>query len=194
MQIAFMITCIYRISLMLSLFVSFICKAQDSALSRYYNNLAVPLMRENPDQALPYLDSAIAADETNFTSYSNRANIWSSKGLYLNAIIDLKKGLKAKPALAEGHVFLGLLYDKTKQPTQAKRSYERALELFNDRLNNGVSTSANELNLAVVKILLEMPEGKEALNRWIKAHPDDINVALFKNFSKEIYVKNLFPK
>lgn len=140
-------------------FLLFSCKSQSQGekteKARALNNQAVQALQTNPDQALAYLDSAIALDSTTPASYLNKVTIWCSKGEYNKAIEDSKKALVIQPKLAEARMFLAMLYDRTNQPELAKREYESAAQTFTERLEKGSSNEqADKLNQAVTLICL----------------------------------------
>jgi tetratricopeptide (TPR) repeat protein len=157
------------------------------------NNQAVKIMSENPDSALILLDRAIEIDKNDYLFYSNKANIFLARKDYAKAISSLEKAVDVNPDLAEGSLFLGILYDKTDQTEKAKKLYERAISIFDNRLKKHEKYElSNRMNRAVTLILLgQINQGKKELEKLLTENPENTVLQYLQNFDKEKYFNEI---
>jgi tetratricopeptide (TPR) repeat protein len=179
-------------------FLLFSCKSHSqkdkSEAAKVLNTKAVQAIRTSPEQALVYLDSAIALDGTKPTYYLNRVSLLCSKGDYQKAIDDSKRAVEIQPDLAEARMLLAMLYDRTNHPELAKQQYEIALKTFTERLEKGSKNGqADKLNQAVALICLDRKEGNDKLQHLIDSRPNDPMLTSLINFNKQKYIHTLFP-
>jgi Tfp pilus assembly protein PilF len=176
------------------------CTAQTEKKNRQeaidLNNQAVKIMSENPDSALKLLDRAIEIDKSDYSFYSNKANIFIARKDYAKAISSAEKAVEAKPDLAESVLFLGMLYDKTNQTEKAKKQYEQAISLFDNRLKTQDKyEQSNRMNRAVSQLLLgQVEQGKKELKKLLAENPDDTTLQYLQDFDKEKYLNEIMGK
>jgi tetratricopeptide (TPR) repeat protein len=158
------------------------------------NNRAIELMISNPDSALIILDKATEIDETYYVAYSNKVNIYISNGNFDQAIHSAKKEVHAKPDLAEAVTMLGMLYDYTGQIDKAGEQYDKAIDLYNNRLTTSDKhKQANRLNRAHTLLLLgKGAEGQNEIQQLLKENPDDFAIQMLVDFDKDKYLNDLF--
>lgn len=183
--------------LILSLFLSFQCKAQDNdnrQLAMRLNDQAIDLMHRNPDYSLLLLDSAIKVDSQFVMAYSNKVTILCQKGEYHKAVETLKKSLLLDSKRAEAILFLGMLYEKTGQINYANIEYLKAVDLFTVRLQKEDKfRSGNRLNRAIALILLGKDEGRRELNTIIDENPKDEILSEFRGLNRQELLDHIFP-
>jgi len=178
----------------------FICSCSTQTDKNYdpkaisLNDQAIELIFNKPDSALILLNKAIEIDETYYVAYNNKVNIYISEGKLDQAIISAEKGVKHKPDLAESVSMLGMLYDYTGQTDKAKEQYQRALEIYNNRLENSEKNKrANRLHRAHILLLLERKsEGQSEVDKLIKEYPDFFATQIIVDFNKTKYLNDLF--
>lgn len=148
------------------------------------NNQAVKIMSENPDSALKLLDRAIEINKSDYLFHANKANIFIARKDYARAIISAEKAVETKPDLAESVLFLGMLYDKTKQTEKAKKQYEQAILLFDNRLKtHDKYEQSNRMNRAISLLLLgQVEQGKKELKKLLAENPDNITLQNLQGF------------
>ena len=183
--------------LILSLFLSFQCKAQDNdnrQLAMRLNDQAIDLMHRNPDYSLLLLDSAIKVDSQFVMAYSNKVTILCQKGEYHKAVETLNKSLLLDSKQAEAILFLGMLYEKTGQINYANIEYLKAVDLFTVRLQKEDKfRSGNRLNRAIALILLGKDEGRRELNTIIDENPKDEILSEFRGLNRQELLDHIFP-
>jgi tetratricopeptide (TPR) repeat protein len=158
------------------------------------NNRATEIMISNPDSALILLNKATDIDETYYVAHINKVNIYISNGNLDQAINSAKKGVKAKPDLSEAVTFLGMLFDFTGQTDKADEQYQKAIELYDNRLKTSdKDKQANRLNRAQTLLLLgNVTEGQKEVQQLLIENPDDFTIQMLVDFNKDRYLNNLF--
>jgi tetratricopeptide (TPR) repeat protein len=158
------------------------------------NNQATEIMIVNPDSALILLDKAIEIDPNFSAAYSNMATIFCSKGDYENAIKSANLLTKVDPDLAEAVTFLGMLYDFTGQPDNARVQYQRAIELYNKRLSTTAKNKqANRFNRAHVLLLIgDQSTGGQEVQSLLHENPDDSTIQMLVDFDKDKHLSAIF--
>jgi Tfp pilus assembly protein PilF len=160
------------------------------------NDQAIKLMTENPDSALILLDKAIEIDNSNYIFHSNKANIFIARKDYARAISSVEKAVEVKPDLAESVMFLGMLYDRNNQNEKAKKQYEKAVILYDNRIEkHDQYEQSNRMNRAVTLIFLgQVEQGKNELKKLLSDNPDDMTLQHFQDFDKEMYLNEILGK
>lgn len=160
------------------------------------NNQAIKIMSENPDSALILIDKAIEIDKNNYLFYSNKANVYIARKDYAKAIISVEKAVEIKPDLAESDLFLGMLYDITNQTEKAKKQYENAILLFDNRLKKQDKyEQSNRMNRAVTLLLLgQIEQGKKELKKLLTENPEDPVLQYLQDFNKEKFLNEILGK
>ena len=158
------------------------------------NNQAIKIINSDPDSALILLDKATIIDKNNYVAYNNKVSVYCSKGDYENAIKAAEQGLKIKPDLAEAVTMLGMLYDFTGQPGKAKDQYQKAIDLYDNRISTSdKDKQANRLNKAHALLLLgNETEGQNEVRELLKENPDDFTIQMLVDFDKNKYLNDLF--
>ena len=158
------------------------------------NNNAVSLMStDDYNGALLLLDSAIQIDSSYYYAYLNKVNIYCSQKHYHKAIEYSKHAIREKPDLAESVMFLGMLYDKIGEPEKAKRQYQLAIEVFNNRISlSDKNRNSNKINRACALYLLDPEKGKTEIEKLFKSNPNDVTLQILKEFGKENLLAEIF--
>ena len=158
------------------------------------NNKAIEIMHSDPDSALRLLDKATNIDKNYYVAYNNKMSIYCSRGEYENAIKAAEQGLKVKPDLAESVTMLGMLYDYTGQPDKAKEHYQKAIDLYDNRIaTSDKYKQANRLNRAHALLLVgKATEGQKEVRELLKENPDDFTIQMLVDFDKNKYLNDLF--
>lgn len=158
------------------------------------NNQAIKIINSDPDSALILLDKATNINKKNYVAYNNKVSVYCSKGDYENAIKAAKQGLKVKPDLAEAVTMLGMLYDYTGQPDKAKEQYQKAIDLYDNRISTSdKDKQANRLNKAHALLLIgNKTEGQKEVQELFKENPDDFTIQMLVDFEKNKYLNDLF--
>ena len=160
------------------------------------NNRAVNIILTNPDSALILLDEATDIDSHYYVAYNNKVAIFCSKGNYSKAIEANTQALKAKPDLAEGFVFLGMLYDKTEQPDKAKEQYQKAIRLFYYHLSkSNEHEQAYRINKAIALLLMgQKTEGDKEVKNLLTEDSENIVLQRLTIFNKDKYLDEIFKR
>jgi tetratricopeptide (TPR) repeat protein len=158
------------------------------------NNEAVKLINTNADSALNLLNQATTIDSNNYAAYSNMATVYIEKRDFMAAIEANKKGLNARRDMAEAMVLLGMLYDQTSQPENAREQYEKAIKLFAERLaKSDKYKQANRENKAIAMVLAGQKEaGEKEINKLLAEDPKNEDLKVYINFNKVQYLKDYF--
>ena len=187
----------YKLFCLLFIIVTISCQSKEHDIAQQVldlNSKACEIINMNPDSALILLDSAIKLDSKFSTAYFNEVIIYCNKAQYTKAIECNKNGLKSKPDLAESIMFMGLLYDKTKDTIRANIEYSKAIQLFNLRLKvSNKNSKANKINRAISLILLGNEKGREDLNKLLIENPDDSILKDLQKFGKAEYIAEVLP-
>jgi len=162
-----------------------------------FNNKALEFVKTaNYDSALFYLDESIKADTTFYFSYGNKANVYCTLKDFKNALLVTKKEIEAKPDLAEGWMFAGMLNDKLGDSVTALEYYKKSIDLFNDRITNPAKQKyleANRLNRAVAYIFIGQQKiGFDEINDLKRQFPLDKSLDRFSDINKKEYLKEIF--
>ena len=158
------------------------------------NIRATLLLYVNPDSALILLDSSIKIDSNFYSTYFTKVNAYCQKGSYLKAIETSHIGLRQKPEMVESILYLGMLYDKTLQPENAKAQYLKALQIIEKRFKKLDELSSDDkLNYVLLLLLLDREDAKKELEK-IRRIDEDIDFSMLKDFEKKKFIQYLFPK
>jgi tetratricopeptide (TPR) repeat protein len=99
------------------------------------NNKATQLFRSNPDSALVLFDQAITIDSSYHVPIQNKANLLIDQRRYEEAFVAVEQ-LLAKKEYPEALQMKGMLLDKLgKTPQEAQVSYQKALSIYQNRLD-----------------------------------------------------------
>src|SRR5690606_26569825 len=125
-------------------------------------------------------DKATKIDDRYYVAHNNKVTIYISQGNLDQAINSAKKGVKAKPDLAEAVTMLGMLYDYTGQTDKAKEQYQKAIGLYDNRLKKSdKDKQANRLNRVHTLLLLgNETEGQREVKNLLKENPDDFTIQM----------------
>ena len=144
------------------------------------------------DSALFYLNKDTRIDSSYYVAYGNKSTIYCSLKDFDKALLEIQKQISAKPDLAEAWTFGGMLYDKLGDSSNAKRYYQKSIELFDARLTNSDmkrNQDANRRNRAVSLILMGQDQaGRNELRKLKDTYPNDELLDDLIKLVKEDYI------
>ena len=163
------------------------------------NNRGIGWMkRSNPDSALILFDKAIAMDKTYYIPHSNKIGIYISKKEFEKALAESEMVVQLKPDLAEAWNFTGMLHDGLGDSVDAKKCYQKSIELFDQRISDSQNKEklfANRLQRAFCLILLgKEKEGKEEMKKLQSEKPNDLVTEQFLQMNKHDFINEIFKK
>ncbi len=147
------------------------------------------------NEALNYLNLAIALDRNFYDAYLNKSSTLRGLGKYQEAIIPLKELLRRKN-YPEGIFMLGLLYEKTGNEDLAKELYKKAVEAYEKRLKTPLATVRDEINKEYVLLFLEGKEKSlQRINQRLEEDPNNRDLKdskeIIEEFDKEKFINSL---
>lgn len=118
------------------------------------------------DSAIVYYNQAIEVDPCYYLPHSNLAGVYNAKKDYDNALKQVNLAVEKKPDLSEGWMLSGMLHSLNGHSEKADNSYQKSINLYEQKLISLASSSLNDanqvkFNLAIVYIL----SGKESIGR-----------------------------
>ncbi|MEO6869905.1 MAG: hypothetical protein ABI168_09690, partial [Ginsengibacter sp.] len=198
----FTMTKAYLQFLIYSLFILTTCNCQEKKTSYNpkaieFNNKAMEFIKtEKFDSSLIYLDKAIKIDSTYYIAYGNKCIVYCTLKDFKNALVVTEKEIKAKPDLAEGWTFAGMLNDKLGDTLNALKYYKKSIEIFDERISNPDKQTylkANKLNRAIALILIgQNDKGRDELRKLKQIYPSDEFIDDFLKLNKQEYLKQIF--
>lgn len=114
------------------------------------------------------------------------------------AIIEAENQIKAKPDLAEGWTFAGMLYDRLGDTINAKYYYKKSIMIYDSRIlcsDKKNNIAINRFNRSVSLILLGQEQaGKDELRKLKKENSGNTQFDSFLKISKIDYMNEIFDK
>lgn len=161
------------------------------------NNRGIGWMkRSNPDSALILFDKAIAMDKTYYMPHSNKIGIYISKKEFDKALAESEMVVQIKPDLAEGWYFSGMLHDVLGDSVDAKKCYNKSIEIFDERIVHPEKKEqifASRLQRAFSLIMLgQDKEGKEEMKKLKAERPNDLIIDQFMQMNKKDFINEIF--
>lgn len=161
------------------------------------NKIGEELIKFNRyDSALFVLDKATKIDSSYYVAYGNKVLIYCELGNYKKALFEAEKQVKAKPDLAEGWMFAGMLHDGLGDTTKAQQYYLKSIDLYmkrfsiSDTSKNAIST---RINLATALILSgDEKNGREEFLKIKTEHPKTRAINQLINTTKKDFIDQIF--
>jgi tetratricopeptide (TPR) repeat protein len=146
--------------------------------------------------SLAELDTAIALDSTNTRFYSSKATILLTLNRDKEAIEVLKQAHSVKPNFAEVITTIGFLYDREGEKEVAQKWYQRALDAYDKRIEEGQFVINSKVNKAFLLFFTENRESAIKAYKELKQHyPNNEEVKyaepLFTDFNKQEFLNEL---
>lgn len=124
--------------------------------ARDLNNQAIRSMSEkNYEQALMLVNKAIKIEPEFYTAYGNKSAILIAMKRDTDAAATLQAALQVKPDYVQAYVPLGLLEERAGKMAEAKERYNKAVELYDARLQKNPDDVDTSVNRAVAVYLGE---------------------------------------
>jgi tetratricopeptide (TPR) repeat protein len=96
------------------------------------------------DQAFSMLNEALVLDPDYGMAISNLSAVYLEKGDTLKALELMRRRLKIEPELAEGWQAVGIFSDLSGDSAEAKKCYQKSIEIYDSRLKMGKKYSKPE--------------------------------------------------
>ena len=106
--------------------------ALQMAPNNYYslnNKGHMLLLDKDYGRALPFLDKAIAANDTLYHAYNNRGLVWIKMGAKAEGLADIQRAFDLQPGNAVGYLYLGHYHLQYKEHELAIQMYRKVKEV-----------------------------------------------------------------
>ncbi|MGX9987560.1 tetratricopeptide repeat protein [Soonwooa purpurea] len=178
--------------------ILFSCKSDKiSEKSVELNNKAVnSISAKKYFDALKYSEEAIKADEKNYNAYTIKAQMLLKENKLSEAEKTIQKQLRIKPDFAEGWTFKGLINELNLNQKQAIQDYQKSIELFEKRNENGeFNEQLNDSNIYFSLILIGDSESQNKMveleKKWKNNKPVYEIMISVKNLGKKELIKQM---
>jgi|GEM_PF-3200416 len=178
--------------------ILFSCKSDKiSEKSVELNNKAVnSISAKKYSDALKYSEEAIKADEKNYNAYTIKAQMLLKENKLSEAEKTIQKQLRIKPDFAEGWTFKGLINELNLNQKQAIQDYQKSIELFEKRNENGeFNEQLNDSNIYFSLILIGDSESQNKMveleKKWKNNKPVYEIMLSVKNLGKKELIKQM---
>jgi len=195
-----------------SLHLTFCASTQNKAARntekdpQYQYEKAIVAMKYNLiDQAIEYLNQALALDSGHYESYNLLGLAYFEKKNYAEAASAYQKCLELRPGVSEVHSNLGFVYEKLGQVNKAEEEYKKSyaidsnanasfnlarLYLKQNNLSlaldcvqksiekNGSLSAAHNLRGVILNQMGRYPEAIESCQNALRLSPNDINLSV----------------
>lgn len=155
---------------------------------------------DSPDSlevSLNELDRAIEIEPELTELYTHKANILLALNQDKQAIHVLKKVLEIEPNFVEAITLIGFINEKNGEKEIAKEWLQRAIEGYNERIEEDEFVMNSKVNKVFIHIFLEDEEiAKNSLEKLNQEYPNDSQIEyleqLLHNFDKELFLNELY--
>ena len=178
--------------------ILFSCKSDKiSEKSVELNNKAVnSISAKKYSDALKYSEEAIKADKKNYNAYTIKAQMLLKENKLSEAEKTIQKQLRIKPDFAEGWTFKGLINELNLNQKQAIQDYQKSIELFEKRNENGeFNEQLNDSNIYFSLILIGDSESQNKMveleKKWKNNKPVYEIMLSVKNLGKKELIKQM---
>jgi tetratricopeptide (TPR) repeat protein len=147
------------------------------------NNRAVRALAEKDlEQALRFVNDAIALEPEFYNAYANKAAILEAMGRSEEAAGALATVINMKPDYAEVYIPFGVLREKAGNPDEATGIYRKALDLYTAELAKNPASADAARNRAVALYLLkDRSQALTVLREILAKNPKDQAAEKIKN-------------
>lgn len=143
--------------------------------------------------AIIFFDRAIELDSTYYIAYNNKITALVGLKKIAEAINVNKLSIKQKPDLAEGHFFLGVLYDYIGDSTSARNSYNNSIYYYKERISNNINIESNEINLAMAyKFIGESEKSAKLFEKYLSDDKNNFTARILYDSSKQDFINSIF--
>lgn len=102
---------------------------QSSDPLKMYQEADFAIKIKNWDRAISLLTEIMKTKPEMHMAYHNRAVAYSKKGMYDQALADLKKAVELNPKSPDSYALMGLVFDIKEQYKSAVGAFEQAMKL-----------------------------------------------------------------
>ena len=170
-------------------------KAYEMNLIALNDSAGQLIQRFELEEALILLDSANKLDPDFPNAYQNKIGIYKRQKDYKNMLIANKKLIELKPDFAEAVFYCGMIYEWMDSLKQAKKYYEKSINLYDERLKIDTDKNLvylNRLNRAFALIFVDKEiEARKEFKELKNENPDMFLIDSFINKDKKQILKQL---
>lgn len=178
----------------------------DDSLSMQLNNSAMDHFRnytygrndsvDSLEIALSELDKAIELTPSHLNLYSNKTNILLSLHRIEEAIDVLNQAIEVDPNSTETLTLLGFLYESMGEESIAQEWYQKALNIYDTRIESGKFVINAKTNKAFLLFFTENEQSaKNSLEVLLQEYPNNDEVIfaneVFTDFNKQEFLNSL---